>query len=64
MRAKRIYFSKSTSDPRPRPGNILLAFNNCEKGRTPLLVAISLDGGKTFNVRDATTIEDVGGEFS
>ncbi len=103
LRAKRIYFSRSTdggltwghpwpSDlPNPnsqvdltcletagptfrpppfpngsdtRPGTILLAFNNCEKGRTPLVVAASNDGGKTFNARDATIIEDGVGEFS
>ncbi len=54
----------ATREPRPGPGTVLMAFNNCEQGRTPLIVATSHDGGKTFNARDVTTIEDGPGEYS
>ncbi len=46
------------------PGTILMAFNNCEQGRTPLVVGTSHDGGKTFNPKDTTTIEGEAGEYS
>lgn len=43
-------------------GNILLVWNNVERGRTPLHVARSTDGGKTFS--EPLQLESTPGEYS
>jgi len=43
-------------------GRVLLVYNDCEEGRSPLNVAISSDGGKTWEMK--LVLEDQPGEYS